>query len=120
MRFLLRDYKPQIHLIRVYWNSWFYLLTNLSLSLFDVDYYSFSSFSFRHSVHSLSQVIAETFHIFFYLTLILFPTFQTVFLSLCLNSSFTPVINNSFNQLFQNLLVCVFEHTCNHVFEFFF
>lgn len=27
-------------LLRVYWNSWFYLLTNLSLSLFDFNYYS--------------------------------------------------------------------------------
>lgn len=107
-------------LIRVYWNSWFYLLTNLLLSLFDLiiavlppSVLDILSTPCPRPFLRLSAVF------FFFLTMILFPAFQTVFQSLCLNSSFTPVINNSFNQLFQHLLVCVFDHTYHHYFEFF-
>lgn len=104
-------------LFRMYWNSWFYLLTNLSLSLFTC--YSSSSFNLRYSVHSLCQAIYETFHRVFLFDYDFISSILEHFLSLCLNSSFIPIINNSFNQLFQQLLVYVFECIYNHYFEFY-
>lgn len=79
-------------LTRVYWNSWFYLLTNLSLSLFDFNYYNLHPSVLDILSTPCPRPFLRLSAVFFYLTVVLFPAFQTVFLSLCLNSSFTPVI----------------------------
>lgn len=108
-------------LTRVYWNSWFYLLTNLSLSLFDFNYYNLHPSVLDILSTPCPRPFLRLSAVFFLFDPSFISSISDCFPISLFEFLFHTSHQNSFNQkLFQHLLVCVFEHTYNHYFEFFF